>query len=367
MVTATTLESSSLPFDPRGEGPVWERVERLLARTDDLDALRAHRLHLLAACRRRRLGLPVPPELDAELLRSAWIALLTPLVLVAARQAYGGRMVLLKGLEVSACYPEPSTRPFTDADLLVDDAAAAQHALLAAGFLEVGDPARYVGIHHRRPLVHPELPVPVELHETPKWLPWARAPLASELLDRAVPGQARVDGVLALPAAEHAVVLAVHSWAHEPLRRALELVDVAAVASGADPAETEALAGAWGVGRVWRTTTRAVESLLQGSRLPPPAGLWARGLVEVRERTVLESHLERWLGRFSEQSFPRALAEVPGALLADLRRHAGDSWSRKARRSAIAVQHALRPRSHHDRIVETRGVGPARAGERSGR
>ena len=38
---------------------LWERVDSLLARTDDLDALRAHRLHLLAA-RRRRLGLPVP-------------------------------------------------------------------------------------------------------------------------------------------------------------------------------------------------------------------------------------------------------------------------------------------------------------------
>lgn len=355
-MTATAIESAPTPLASHRAGDIWERVDGLLARTDDLDALRAHRLHLLAARRLRRLGLPVPRELEAELVRAAWIALLTPLVLAAARQAYDGRMVLLKGLEVSACYPEPSTRPFGDADVLVDDAAAAQRALVDAGFREVGDPRLYVGIHHRRPLLHPELPVPIEIHETPKWVSWGTPPGTPELLARGVPGRSGVDGVLALPAAEHAVVLAVHSWVHEPLRRALEIVDVAAVAAAANAGDLDALADAWGVGRIWRTTTRAVEALLEGRRLPPTARPWARGLVELRERTVLESHLKRWLGGFSERPPARALAALPAAVLADLRRSAGDSWGQKARRSGVAVRHALRPRSDHDRIVEELGV-----------
>lgn len=356
MTTATAADPRPIPFEPRGDGQLWERVDRLLARTDDLCALRAHRLHLLAARRLRRLGLPVQRELEAELVRSAWIALLTPLVLAAARQAYDGRMVLLKGLEVSARYPEPSTRPFADADVLVDDAAAAQRALLGAGFREVGDPRLYVGIHHRRPLLHAELPVPIEIHETPKWVPWRTPPGTSELLARAVPGRSGVGGVLALPPAEHAVVLAIHAWAHEPLRRALEVVDVAAVAESADPDEMDALAAAWGVGRIWRATTRAVEALLDGRRLPPTVRPWARGLVELRERTVLESHLKRWLGGFSERPPARALAALPAAVLADLGRSSGDSWRQKALRSGVAVRHALLPRSDHDRIVEELGV-----------
>lgn len=354
------------PLEPPGGRQLWERVDGLLERTDDPSALRAHRLHLLAAHRLRRLGLPVPPAFQEELVRSAWIALLAPLVLASARRAFGGRMVLLKGLEVCACYPEPSTRPFADLDVLVDDAPAAQRALIGAGFREVGDPRLYRDIHHRRPLVHPDVPVPVEIHEAPKWVPWSAPPRAGELLERAVPGRAGVDGVLALPAAEHAIVLAVHSWAHEPLRRALELVDVAAVGSGADPDEAAALASRWGVGRLWRTTTRAIEGLLEGRPLPPSVRVWARGLVELRERTVLESHLERWVGGFSERSFPRALSGVPGALLADVRRHAGDDWSKKARRSGVAIRHAMRPRSDHDRIVEELGVEAHRFAGRRG-
>ena len=42
-------------------------------------------------------------------------------------------MVLMKGLEVGAYYPDPGLRPFRDLDLLVDDAERAQQALIEAG------------------------------------------------------------------------------------------------------------------------------------------------------------------------------------------------------------------------------------------
>ena len=46
----------------------------------------------------------------------------------------------MKGPEVAAHYPVPSDRPFGDLDLLVEDPEAAQRALIAAGFVEFGEP-----------------------------------------------------------------------------------------------------------------------------------------------------------------------------------------------------------------------------------
>ena len=46
---------------------IWSAVDRLIDRTPDVTALRANRLHLLAARRWRELGRPIPPDLeDAE-------------------------------------------------------------------------------------------------------------------------------------------------------------------------------------------------------------------------------------------------------------------------------------------------------------
>ena len=51
--------------------------------------------------------------------------------------------MLIKGAEVAVDYPGPRLRRFGDVDLLASDAAAAQAALLAAGFVEVGEAWRY--------------------------------------------------------------------------------------------------------------------------------------------------------------------------------------------------------------------------------
>ena len=105
---------------------------------------------------------------------------------------------------------------------------AAQAALLAAGFVEVGEAGRYEDIHHLRALWWPGLPLVVEIHDRPKWPDGLTGPSTEELLAAAVPARLGVDGIGALPPAEHALLLAAHAWAHEPLGRLGQLVDVAA-------------------------------------------------------------------------------------------------------------------------------------------
>src|SRR4029450_13299262 len=104
-----------------------------------------------------------------------------------AGAAVAGPIVLMKGPEVAALWPTPQSRPYSDVDLLVEDAAEAQRALLAAGLRPVGDPGLYVDIHHLRPLLAPGLAVAVEVHDRPKWIDGLGAPPTVGLLAAAVP------------------------------------------------------------------------------------------------------------------------------------------------------------------------------------
>lgn len=334
---------------PIADSGLWDRVDRLVDRAPRLSDLRAHKLHLVAARRWRRGGRTADPMLVQDERAAGVVSLAVPLVLERARDAYDGRMIVMKGPEAAAAYPDPLLRPFKDIDILVDDAPAAQRALLGAGFREVGDERLFVDIHHLRPLHWPGLPLVIELHARPKWVDWASAPPLAELLGAAIPSASGIDGVDALRPCEHALVLAAHSWAHEPLRRLLELVDVAAVAALADPAEIEAVARRWGVTRLWLTTARSVDSVLFGGRRPIALRVWARNLVEVRERTVLESHLEHWLSPFSVLSPRRAVAASGRALARDLRPESHETWGPKLARSARAIRNAFTRRSDHDR------------------
>ena len=107
----------------------------------------------------------------------------------------------------------------------------------------------------------------------------------------------RDPGLLALEPARHAVALAVHAWAHVPLGRLGRLVDVAALSQGADARRAGVGSRAPGTssGSGARRRPRSTRSF--GERRRPLAGhVWARHLWGVREPTVLERHLERWLG-----------------------------------------------------------------------
>ena len=98
----------------------------------------------------------------------------------------------------------------------------------------MGDPARYEDAHHLRPLAWPELPIVIELHREPNHPTWLTPPATSELLQLTRPSVTGVAGLSAPVPAAHALLLAAHSWAHAPLRRLLDLIDVMVVLEGED-------------------------------------------------------------------------------------------------------------------------------------
>jgi hypothetical protein len=316
---------------------MWERIDELTARAPGIRALRLHRLELLEARRRRAAGEEVGEELRSDEATVAVAELATPVLLRRIRASWDGPLVLIKGPEVALDYPGPRLRRFGDLDLLATDAPAAQAALIAAGFQEVGEPSVYTGIHHLRPLWWPGLPLTVELHERPKWPGGASAPALGELLATAVPTRLGVAGIDALAPAEHALVLAAHAWAHEPLGRAGQLVDIAATLERADAAEVRRLARRWGCSRLWRTTERAAGRLLHGGRPSLALALWGRHLPATRERTVLEAHVADCFAPLSGRGRPRAL-----------RREAGEAWGPKLARAGHALAHARVVKADHD-------------------
>jgi hypothetical protein len=249
-------------------------------------------------------------------------------------------MIVMKGPEAAARWPQARLRPWKDLDLLVEDAHALQRELLAAGFVEIGDPAIYEDIHHLRPLMAPELPLTVEIHMRPKWREDGYTPTYGELLASAEPGAfANIPDVLAPSAAHHAVLLAAHSWEHNPLNCVGQLADVAAMTREAGREDADAVAREWKVSRLWSTTTDAIDDLLADRRAP----IWRRHLNEARERTVFEGHVERIVGPIAAGSPTNATR----ALVSTLRPAPGEDWPTKVRRSGRALRNASLRRSDH--------------------
>ena len=329
---------------------MWKRVDELLARAPGPEALRYHRLHLLDARRRLALGQVLEPDRLHERDGALADVLAAPLVLERARSAWDGQLVLIKGPEVACDYPGAATRPFGDLDLVTEDAPAARRALIAAGFQEMGHPDLYENLHHLRPLRWPGTPLAVELHMRPMWPAGLEAPPVAELLRRAVPSRT-VAGIDSLPAAEHALVLAAHGWADEPLARIGRLLDVAATAARAVPGDVDAIAREWGCMRMWRAVARAAGALLNDDRSGASA-VWARHLQDARERTVTEAHLQHWIAPLWGLPAQRALGVAGRAVADDLRRNGRESWRAKSRRVRMALIDASLPRSEHERRLE---------------
>jgi Uncharacterised nucleotidyltransferase len=328
---------------------MWAAAEALALRAAGVRELRVHRLQLIARRALRARGEPVPPELAPEALWNASAALAVPVLLARVRAACDGPLVLMKGPEVGARYPDAALRPCKDLDLLVEHPARAQRALLEAGFVLTGDPALYRGIHHLRPLALPGLPLTIEVHSRPKWPDRLLGPPAAEVIEAAVPSATGVAGLLAPAPAHHAVMLAAHAWAHEPLASAGRLLDVAALAVEADRGELDAVARRWGCRRVWRVSWAAAEALFCGAPAPPALSVWARHLAAARERTVLESHVARLAGQ--------PLSGVGAAVVRSAGRGPGEPWSRKLTRARMALGNAFVARSEHEnRMTERSGA-----------
>jgi hypothetical protein len=334
-----------------GKG-LWRSVDDLIDRAPTAADLVAHRLFMLAARRYRVLGMPLPRVLAAlEVQTTARMLTLAPF-LERLRAASTEPLLVLKGPEVAFRYPDPALRPFTDIDVLARDVQAVREELISAGFFEVGPEEKYVGIHHLRPLAFGALPLVVELHHAAKWTNGIPPPAVEELFSLAVPAALPVQGFVALPPGPHALVVAAHSWAHSPLRRVLDLLDVEVLLNdGEARAAADGLAGPWGIARVWSATTAAAEAALRGGPVPLSMRTWARNVRFVRDRTVLENHLERWFSCWWELPSRHAITRTTAQIGRDLKPEPGESWRAKLNRTRRALRRASARRTEHEHAL----------------
>lgn len=334
---------------------LWSEVDKIAARAERLSDLRVHRLETVVAAHAPAASFVPAAEIRAQALRQ----LSAPVLLERIRAVARGTLIVVKGPELACLYPPSRLRPFNDVDLIVEDAERTQRQLLRAGFVEIGEKEAYRGLHHLRPLLWPGSSLFVEVHSRPKWPAGHRPVSFSELAAVAVPAAIGVAGIDALPRPEHAVLVAAHGWAHDPLARLLVLVDVALLLQGVDRSLPAEVARHWGVERLWRATETAVDVLFDGGTVRGPVRTWARALRLARERTVLEAHLARTLAPFSALPFRPGLASSLRELCAQVLPAEGERWRTKSRRTMLALRDMTVRGSDHDAIVWARGVGGA--------
>jgi Uncharacterised nucleotidyltransferase len=340
-------------------------IERLVDTAPSLEALRKHRLHLAAVRLWRSHGREVPADFESDERAAAVRAMLARRILGKAQSAYGGDLMLLKGPEVAAHYPAPSDRPFRDLDLLVEDPAAAHRALLGAGFVQVADPALFGSYHHHlTPLMWPGAPLVVEVHRRPSRPEWLEPVPGDSMFRVAVPSATGLPGLLAPEPAAHAVLVVAHAWKHDPLGNLGQLLDATALLASADRRRADAFARAWGWEQMWHTTLGVMDAVLAEKRRGLASRLWARHLLDMRERLVLENHISRLaapIWSLPATDVPRAIAE---ALRDTAAREPDEDWTTKLRRSRLAIAHAFASRSSHEQSLTSIGA-TGRRGERT--
>jgi hypothetical protein len=323
--------------------PLWPAVGALID-SASIDGVLAHKLAPLAAGRRRSAGEPVPEAFAAEERAASFAGLSAIGLLQRIRELGDGPIVLLKGPEVAALYPQNGRR-FGDIDVLTPDAPGLHRCLRDHGFVVVETPFDHREHHHLEPLRWPVIPLYVEVHASPNWPQGIATPSVAEILEAAVPSVVEIDGILAPSKLHHALLLAAHSWAHEPLEALRDLIDVAVFAAEEDDVDLQRTAASWGLDRVWDTTRRATEALLFDGPTTAALRIWARHLAAVRERTVFETHLQAALHPFWERPLRPALTESLAAMKADLAPVRGESWGKKLGRVPRAIREAHLPHS----------------------
>lgn len=339
---------------------LWDGVDRLLDRLSP-EAAAEQKLGPLAARRLRALGRPIPENLAREERAARAGSLVAPAVLARVRAAYDGPLLLIKGPELASCYPAGARR-LGDLDLIAGDAERAQAALLQHGFTEkaMGVEADYLRHHHLHPLIYPGLAVPIEIHRQAMWPSGLTGPSNEELFEAAAPATVGVDGLLAPDRRHHALLLAAHAWGEVPMRNLREFVDVLALTDDRDREELRRLARRWGFERGWLATLAAADWLLRDGPEPRFVPVWARYLRTLREPTVLEMHVQKWLSPFSLAPTRAALRLSAAAIVSDVRPGLSEGWGTKSARIAHALSNALSGKSAHERQSSERGIRPPR-------
>jgi hypothetical protein len=115
------------------------------------------------------------------------------------------------------------------------------------------------------------------------------------------------------------------------------------MAASVERHDLDRTAAAWGMGRVWRTTWRAIEHLLYDGAASVPLRSWARHLGDVRERSIFDHHLARWLSPYSELPLHLALARMAGVAREEIEPAGGESWRAKLGRMTSALRNPGAP------------------------
>jgi Uncharacterised nucleotidyltransferase len=342
---------------------LWPRVDALIERAKTVADLHHHRLHLYAARRWRSLGRPLSDELAALERGAATLRLATPVLAGRVRDAYDGRLVLLKGADVAALYPTPELRPSMDLDLLVDDADAVYGALLEHGFVVERRPALPADHHHLPNLAWPGLLGSVEVHRAPNWPVWLTPPDAEELLEAATGDSAIGHGVLALHPSHLMLVLTAHLWRDDPIQNLGHLLDVLLAAEGVDPAELDSLLRRHRLAPLWEATQDVAARVFgdERGRDSRRVRLLARNLEAVRDRTVIEARLAEAIAPSYVRPPTRAAAATARTVGHWFRPEPGETWRQKVARTLRTLGKSFSPSSEvdreRDRLSEARNAG----------
>lgn len=84
---------------------------------------------------------------------------------------------------------------------------------------------------------------------------------------------------------------------------------------------------------------------------PRAMKIWARNLSTVRDRTVLENHVQRWISSFWALPPGPAARVSPLAIAHDVGPAFGETWRHKVQRTVRALRNALRGATEHERAL----------------
>jgi hypothetical protein len=107
---------------------------------------------------------------------------------------------------------------------------------------------------------------------------------------------------------------------------------------------------------MWNTTLAVMDAVVGGNRRSVALELWARHLLTVRERMVLENHIGRLAAPVSSLPVTELAEAVACALRCTATPDRDEDWMTQLRRSYLAIAHEFSPGSEHQQSLAW--IGP---------